>query len=110
LKSQQNYTILMSQLEGQESRIRTERNRYNEMVRDYNVRVRRFPGNMMAGMFGFTQYPSFEASQGAENAPKVNFGTSDGGTAPTNAPSTAPAQAPPANAEPHGAVRPAPVH
>jgi LemA protein len=109
LKSQQNYTVLMSQLEGQENRIRTERNRYNDVVRDYDVRIRRFPGNLMAGMFGFTVYPSFEAAQGAENAPKVDFGTS-GGTG-TSTPQTPPAQSGTVPAqEPHGAVRPAPAH
>src|SRR5665213_348239 len=111
LKSQENFTVLMSQLEGQENRIRLERNRYNDLVRGYNARVRSFPSSMIAGMSGFTQYPYFEAAAGAENAPKVNFNTpgADEGTPPTTTtPSTG--TAPPAPAtEPHGPVRPAPA-
>jgi LemA protein len=111
LKSQANFTVLLSQLEGQENRIRLERNRYNDLVRDYNARVRSFPASTIASMSGFTQYPYFEAAAGAENAPKVNFGTpgAEDGTPPA---STAPpsGNAPPAPAtEPHGPVRPAPA-
>ncbi|HWF45018.1 MAG TPA: LemA family protein [Candidatus Kapabacteria bacterium] len=106
LKSQENFTVLLSQLEGQENRIRIERNRYNEVVKDYNARVRSFPANMIAGMNGFTQYPYFEAAAGAENAPRVNLG---------NNPEAAPNNPPSENAtpnpatEPHGPVRPAPA-
>lgn len=110
LKSQANFTVLMSQLEGQENRIRLERNRYNDLVRGYNARVRSFPSSIIAGMSGFTQYPYFEAAAGAENAPKVNFSTpgAEEGTAPaTTAPSTG--QAPSSTTEPHGPVRPAPA-
>lgn len=106
LKSQANFPVLMSQLEGLESRIRTERNKYNDVVRDYDVRVRKFPGNLTAGMFGFTPYPEFTASEGAENVPKVDF---NGGKPATTTPAqTAPATAP--TQTPHGALRPAPVH
>ena len=106
LKSQENFTVLLSQLEGQENRIRIERNRYNDVVKDYNARVRSFPANMIAGMNGFTQYPYFEAAAGAENAPKVNLGNN-----PEAAPSPQPAeQAPPNPATaPHGPVRPSPA-
>jgi LemA protein len=107
LKSQENFTVLMSQLEGQENRIRLERNRYNDQVKDFNARIRSFPASTIASMSGFTQYPYFEAAAGAENAPKVNFGAPDG--APSSG--TAPESAPPTPAtEPHGPARPAPTH
>ncbi len=109
LKSQANFTVLMSQLEGQENRIRLERNRYNDQVRDFNARIRSFPASTIASMSGFTQYPYFEAAAGAENAPQVNFGTPDG--APSSGTSAAPENAPPApSAQPHGPARPAPTH
>jgi LemA protein len=87
LKSQANFQTLMSQIEGQESRIRIERNRYNEAVNDFNATIRRFPASILAGMSGFTAYQYFQAAAGAENAPKVDFNT---GT------QTAPAQPAPA--------------
>jgi LemA protein len=59
--------------EGQENRIRVERNRYNEAIKEYNVAVLTFPGNFMAGMFGFQKRTMFEAQQGAETAPDLNF-------------------------------------
>ncbi|HEY3875087.1 MAG TPA: LemA family protein [Candidatus Kapabacteria bacterium] len=104
LKSQANFTVLMSQIEGQENRIRLERNRYNDLVKDYNARARSFPASTIASMSGFTTYPYFEAAAGAENAPKVDFGTS-GNQNPATAPTpenTAPAPV----AQPHGPVRP----
>lgn len=109
LRSQENFSVLMSQLEGQENRIRIERNRYNDAVREYNARIRSFPASSIASMGGFTQYPYFEAAAGAENAPKVNFGTN-----PEAAPGTAPSGAagenvPNAATAPHGPTRPAPV-
>lgn len=73
LKSNQNVTALMDELAGTENRISTERDRYNEVVREYNRTIRSFPKNIMAGMFGFEQRPYFEATQGAEVAPEVNF-------------------------------------
>ncbi len=110
LRSQANFTVLMSQLEGQENRIRLERNRYNDVVRSYNARVRSFPASIIAGMSGFTEYPYFEAAAGAENAPKVNFSTpgAEIGTPPaTTTPSTG--QTPSSTTEPHGPARPAPA-
>ncbi len=111
LRSQANFTVLMSQLEGQENRIRIERNRYNDRVQAYNASVRSFPASAIANMSGFTEYPFFQAAAGAENAPRVNFNTPGAGvnTPPTTtAPSTG--NAPPAPAtQPHGPVRPAPV-
>lgn len=73
LKSNQNVTALMDELAGTENRISTERDRYNEIVRKYNESVRKFPKNILAGMFGFEQRPYFEATAGADVAPKVNF-------------------------------------
>lgn len=73
LKSSENVQILMIQLEGTENRVSVERQRYNDNVRDLNVSVKRFPSNVVAGIFGFNERNYFEAAAGAENAPKVNF-------------------------------------
>lgn len=73
LKSNQNVTGLMDELAGTENRISTERDRYNEVVREYNATIRSFPKNIMAGIFGFEQRPYFEATDGADVAPEVNF-------------------------------------
>jgi LemA protein len=73
LKANENFLQLQSQLEGTENRIAVERKRFNEVVQEYNVRVRTFPASMFAGMFGFSQKPYFEAEAGAEKAPKVKF-------------------------------------
>ncbi len=73
LKANQNFLDLQSQLEGTENRIAVERKRYNETVNNFNVLIRMFPRSMIAGMFGFTQKPYFNASEGAEKAPEVKF-------------------------------------
>jgi LemA protein len=73
LKSNQNFLALQSQLEGTENRITVERMRYNEAVRDYNTRLRIFPGSMVASFRGFKEKPFFEAAPGSEQAPKVKF-------------------------------------
>lgn len=73
LKANQNFLELQKQLEGTENRIATERMKYNEMVRDYNAKLRRFPTNIIAGMFGFEKRVMFEAQEGAEVAPVVEF-------------------------------------
>lgn len=73
LASTETVKNLMVQLEGTENRISTERGRYNETTGSYNLLVRRFPTNLMAGMFGFDERNLFEAAAGAENAPQVNF-------------------------------------
>src|ERR1700693_3256291 len=73
LKANQNFLGLEAQLEGTENRISVERNKFNTVVQDYNVAVKRFPTNMIAGMFGFSPRPFFAAQQGAEKAPTVNF-------------------------------------
>ncbi|MGZ5135212.1 MAG: LemA family protein, partial [Flavitalea sp.] len=66
---------LQFELAGTENRINTERNRFNEVVNTYNRKVRSFPNNIFAGMFGFAVRPPFEADPGAQNVPKVDFNT-----------------------------------
>lgn len=73
LKANQNFLELQQQLEGTENRISTERRKYNEMVRGYNASIRRFPKNILAGLFGFDKMTMFEAQEGAEVAPEVVF-------------------------------------
>jgi LemA protein len=73
LKSAETTQVLMSQLEGTENRIAVERKRYNEEARDFNVRIKRFPGNLIAGSFGFEAKNYFEIQAGADQAPQVNF-------------------------------------
>jgi LemA protein len=81
LRANDAFRDLQRQLEGTENRINTARDRFNEVVNPYNTKVRSFPTNLFAGMFGFKPRPPFEAEAGAQNAPKVNFGT--GGNAPS---------------------------
>ena len=71
LKANQNYLDLQSQLEGCENSIANARREFNETARNYNTAVRRFPANVIAGMFGFDKKPYFEASEGADKAPDV---------------------------------------
>ena len=74
LKADQTFLKLMDELSGTENRIAVERMRYNEAVKDYNITVRRFPGNIVAGMFGYrpaTEY--FKAEERAAKAPEVKF-------------------------------------
>lgn len=73
LKADKNFLELQKQLEGTENRISTERRKYNETVRLYNTKIRRFPTNLIAGMFGFEKRVMFEAQEGAEVAPVVEF-------------------------------------
>ncbi len=73
LKANQNFLELQKQLEGTENRISTERRKYNEEVRSYNVKLRRFPTNIIASMFGFEKRVMFESQEGAEMAPVVEF-------------------------------------
>jgi LemA protein len=74
LKSDANFQRLMDELAGTENRISTERMRYNERVQEFNTLRRRFPSNMTAKVFGFKEYPYFEAPAAAQQLPKVNFG------------------------------------
>ena len=73
LKANQNFRDLQVQLEGTENRISTERQRFNEAVQNYNTTVKRFPNNVFAGVFGFDQKAYFEADEGAQEVPEVNF-------------------------------------
>ena len=74
LKSNQNFLALQDELTGTENRIAVERRRYNQAVRAYNTTVRRFPTNLVAGFYGFERSTAyFEASEGAEAAPTVEF-------------------------------------
>ena len=73
LKANQNFLELQAQLEGTENRIAVARKDFNDMARVYNVAVRRFPANLVAGMFGFEQKPYFESAEGSEAAPQVTF-------------------------------------
>jgi LemA protein len=74
LRSNESFNRLMDELAGTENRIAVERMRYNERVQEYNVSRRRFPSNITAGLFGFKEYPLFNAPPEAERVPKVNFG------------------------------------
>ena len=73
LKANENFLQLQAQLEGTENRIATERRRFNEVVQDYNVRIRTFPTSVFAGIFGFGQKQYFQAEPGSEKAPQVRF-------------------------------------
>ncbi|CZQ81008.1 MULTISPECIES: LemA family protein [Trichococcus] len=77
LKSNEQVTALMDELAGTENRISVERDRYNESVQQYNNKVKRFPGSLMAGLFGFDEKSYFEAVSGAETAPSVDLNTDD---------------------------------
>jgi LemA protein len=74
LKSDANFQRLQDELAGTENRIATERMRYNERVQEYNTLRRRFPSNVTAKVFGFKEYPYFEAPPASQQAPKVDFG------------------------------------
>jgi LemA protein len=73
LKANQNFLDLQTQLEGTENRIAVERKRFNETVQAYNVAVRRFPAGLLAGLLGYAQRPYFQAREGADQAPAVQF-------------------------------------
>ncbi|EJW89786.1 LemA [gut metagenome] len=73
LKANEGFSELRAQLEGTENRINESRRQYNEIVKEYNISVRKFPSNLVAGMFGFDKRTPFEAETGAEKAPKVEF-------------------------------------
>lgn len=73
LKANQNFLELQAQLEGTENRIATERMKFNEAAQAFNTGIRRFPDNIIASMFGFEKKAYFEAQDGAETAPKVEF-------------------------------------
>lgn len=73
LKANQNFQELQAQLEGTENRISVERKRFNDEAKAYNTKIRKFPSNIIANMFGFEKRPYFEAEEGSNKAPKVEF-------------------------------------
>ncbi len=73
LRANEQFNRLMDELSGTENRIAVERMRYNEKVQEYNTARRQFPANLTAKMFGFKEYPFFEAPAEAQQVPKVNF-------------------------------------
>ena len=73
LKANENFKELQAQLEGTENRISVERRNFNEVARTYNTSIRTFPKSILAGMFGFDKRPYFEAEEGANKAPAVEF-------------------------------------
>lgn len=73
LKANQNFLELQAQLEGTENRINVARKNFNDAAKTYNTTIRRFPKNILAGMFGFDKRAYFEAAEGAEQAPQVQF-------------------------------------
>jgi LemA protein len=73
LRANEQFNRLMDELSGTENRIAVERMRYNEKVQEYDTARRQFPGNVTARLFGFKEYPFFEAPPEAKQVPKVNF-------------------------------------
>jgi len=73
LKANQNFLALQTQIEGTENRIATERRQWQIAVKEYNVRIKRFPASIIAGLGGFKPAPFFEAEEGAKTAPKIKF-------------------------------------
>lgn len=73
LKANEQYQALQYELAGTENRIATARKDYNESAREYNVSVKKFPKNIIAGMFGFSEVDYFEAQDGTESVPQVSF-------------------------------------
>lgn len=73
LKGDQHFMKLMTEIEGSENRLAVARNTFNEQARVYNTYIRKFPNNIIAGMFGFDKRPYFEAEEGAKKAPTVDF-------------------------------------
>jgi LemA protein len=74
LKANEQFNRLMDELAGTENRLAVERMRYNERVQEYNTSRRQFPANLTAKVFGFKEYPFFQAPPDAKTVPKVNFG------------------------------------
>lgn len=73
LKASDNFKELQAQLEGTENRIKEERDAYNSVAREFNTKVKTFPSNIVANLFGFDSKAYFKAAEGAEQAPKVSF-------------------------------------
>ena len=77
IRSSENFQQLSDELAGTENRIAVARQDYNGSVTEFNREVRSFPGNMVAGIFGFDEKEYFESDAGAEDAPDVDFGTDE---------------------------------
>ena len=75
LKSSQNFINLSDELAGTENRIATARKDYNDAVKEYNTKIKRFPTNIVSGMFGYGEKGYFQASEGSEEVPTVDFNT-----------------------------------
>ena len=75
LKSSQNFINLSDELAGTENRIATARKDYNDAVKEYNIKIKRFPTNIVSGMFGYGEKEYFQASEGSEEVPTVDFNT-----------------------------------
>lgn len=73
LKANQNFLALQDELAGTENRIAVERKNFNEVAKNYNTTIRKFPQSILAGMFGFEKRPYFTASEEAQSAPQVQF-------------------------------------
>ena len=73
LKATESFRDLQVQLEGTENRINTERNNFNDVAKLYNTNIQKFPANIFASMFGFKTRPYFQAAEGSDKAPTVNF-------------------------------------
>jgi LemA protein len=88
LRSQENFLRLQDELAGTENRLSVSRTRYNEVVGEFNVMVRRFPTNLFAGMFGYKDEPFYEVTEEQKQVPSVQFPAAPGATAPEPAPAT----------------------
>jgi len=73
LKAVKGFQDFQVQYEGMENRIGVERRKYNDVAREFNNRIKRFPGNLLAGTFGFTEKGYFESKEGTEVAPEIKF-------------------------------------
>ena len=73
LKADKSFLELQSQLEGTENRINVTRDRFNDAVNDYDIFTTKFPGKLLASLFGFEEMARFKSAPGSENAPKVEF-------------------------------------
>ena len=73
LKANQNFLELQSQLEGTENRINVERNRFNDLAGEYNIKIQKIPTNIIANLAGFDALALFQSKPGSENAPEVDF-------------------------------------
>jgi LemA protein len=82
LKSQENFAKLQDELAGTENRLSVGRTRYNEVVAEYNVLVKRFPTNIFAGMFGYAERPYYPIAPGARDVPNVKFPSANPGAVP----------------------------